>query len=139
MTDNPYQPPQTSSQVIGVLSGSREDLCSIAIYQKGVLVCIVIDLIMVVGSYVVPSEMNLWFAIVVLLVDCVAAAFVTMLAAKTYGTALGILLGGIVLGVHCRKPLLGLLILLAVNGKATAILKQNGIKVGFFGANVSSI
>jgi hypothetical protein len=30
-------------------------------------------------------------------------------------------------------------VLLVVNGKATAVLKQNGIKVGLLGANLSQI
>jgi hypothetical protein len=32
-----------------------------------------------------------------------------------------------------------LITLLVVNGKATAILKQNGIRVGLLGANLSEI
>ena len=53
---------------------------------------------------------------------------------KTYGSGLGILLG-----VLCLLPLVGLLVLLAVNGKATRVLKQNGIRVGLLGADLSSI
>ena len=36
-----------------------------------------------------------------------------------------------------RFPYIGLIVLLVVNGKATGILKQNGIKVGLLGANLS--
>ncbi len=48
-----------------------------------------------------------------------------MLAIKVYGTGLGI-----VPGVLSFVPLIGLIVLLVVNGKATGLLKQNGIKVG---------
>ncbi len=46
---------------------------------------------------------------------------------------------GIVLGLLCVIPLINVVVLLAVNGKATAVLKQNGIRVGLLGANIASI
>ena len=36
-------------------------------------------------------------------------------------------------------PCVGLLALLAVNGKATTVLRSNGIKVGLLGADLSKI
>jgi len=68
------------------------------------------------------------------LVGIVGAVCVFLLAIKVYGTGLGILLG-----ILSLVPCVGLVILLIVNGKATGVLKQNGIKVGFLGANLSSI
>ena len=53
---------------------------------------------------------------------------------KVYGTGLGIFLG-----ILCLVPLIGLIVLLAVNGKETRVLKQNGIKVGLLGATPLSI
>jgi len=48
--------------------------------------------------------------------------------------------GRIVLGVLSLVPLIGLLVLLVVNGKATNILRQNDIKVGLLGAkDISAI
>ena len=43
---------------------------------------------------------------------------------------------GVLLGMLTFVPGIGLIILAAVNGKATSILKQNGIKVGFLGAKL---
>ncbi len=134
MTTNPYQSPQTTSQVTGVLSGSRDDLRSVAKFQKGILVCILIYLVAVIGQFALPPELRSLVGIGVLLVGLVGAVFVFLLAIKTYGTGLGI-----VLGILSLVPLIGLMILLMVNGKATNILKRNGIKVGLLGANVSSI
>ena len=142
MTDNPYQAPQTTSQATGVLSGSRDDLRNVAKFQKGILVCILIYLVAVIvaviGQFALPPELRPLVAIgvflVALLQGLVGAVFVFLLAMKTYGTGLGI-----VLGILSLVPLIGLIILLVVNGKATNILKQNGIKVGLLGANVSSI
>ena len=134
MIDNPYQSPQTTSQATGVLSGSRDDLRNVAKFQKGILVCILIYLVAVIGQFALPPELRPLVGIGVLLVGLVGAVFVFLLAMKTYGTGLGI-----VLGILSLVPLIGLIILLVVNGKATNILKQNGIKVGLLGANVSSI
>ena len=62
------------------------------------------------------------------------AVFVFLLSIKIYGTGLGI-----VLGILSLVPLVGLVVLLIVNGKATGVLKQNGIKVGLLGANLSQV
>ena len=52
-----------------------------------------------------------------------------MLALAIYGTALGI-----ILGILTLIPLVGLIILLIVNGKATNLLREDGIHVGLLGA-----
>ena len=134
MTENPYQSPQTSSAAVGVLSGSRDDLRSVARFQKGILVCILIYLIAVIGQFALPVEIRPIIGIGVLLAGIGSAVFVFMLAMKVYGTGLGI-----VLGILSLVPLIGLIVLLIVNGKATGVLKQNGIKVGLLGANISAI
>jgi ABC-type enterochelin transport system permease subunit len=46
---------------------------------------------------------------------------------------------GIVLGILTFIPLVGLIVLLIVNGKATNVLRQNGITVGLMGAKSSQI
>lgn len=55
-------------------------------------------------------------------------------AVKVYGVGLGILLG-----VLSLAPCISLIVLLLVNGKATSVLRQNGIKVGLMGADLSTI
>ena len=45
MSENPYQSPASIPQAVGVLSGSREDVRNVAMYQKGILVCILIYLL----------------------------------------------------------------------------------------------
>ncbi len=134
MTENPYQAPQATSPAVGVLSGKRDDLRSVAKSQKGILVCILMYLVAVFAQFAIPPEVRMLFLVGVLLVVLVGAVFVFMLAIKVYGTGLGIVLGFLSL-----VPLVGLVVLLIVNGKATGILKQNGIKVGLLGANLSSI
>jgi len=137
MTSNPYETPllpQTESTAIGVLSGTREDLRSVAKYQKGILVCILFYLIAVAGQFVLPPEIRPLVGIPVLIAGIVGAVFVFLLAIKVYGTGSGILLG-----ILSLVPCIGLIVLLIVNQKATGVLNQNGIKVGLLGANLSKV
>jgi hypothetical protein len=134
MSDNPYQPPRVDTQVIGILSGGRDDLRSVAKYQKGIIVCILFQLIAVICQVVLPAEIRLIFGLGFLVCGLVGTVFVFLLAIKVYGAAIGVLLS-----ILALIPCVGLFVLLAVNGKATGILKQNGIKVGLLGANLSEI
>jgi hypothetical protein len=148
MTENPYQAPQSMPVAVGVLSGTRDDLRSVAKCQKGILVYmlvgILIYLVAIFGQFALPSEALLLVNLAVLIVGLVGAVFVFMLAIKVYGTGLGITLG-VLSSVPLPfvplpfGPLIHGIALLVVNGKATKVLKENGIKVGLLGANVSSM
>jgi hypothetical protein len=134
MNENPYQVSQTNPTAMGILSGTRDDLRSVAKSQKGIIVCILIYLVAVIAQFALPPEARPVVGLGVLVVGLASAVFVFMLAIKVYGTGLGI-----VLGILSLIPCIGLIVLLIVNGKATGILKQNGIKVGLLGANISAI
>ena len=143
--ENPYQPSVSTedsiSEVKGILSGSREDLRRVAEYQKGIISCILLQflfyiLIPVLGAALGPyGGLGSVIALLGLLVVAIAGAvFVFMLAIKVYGIGLGI-----AFAIGSFFPCLGLILLLVINGKATSILQQNGIKVGFLGANPAAI
>ncbi|MHB1037970.1 MAG: hypothetical protein ACYC35_26375 [Pirellulales bacterium] len=134
MSDNPYQSPRADVGVSGIRSGRREDLRSIASYQKGILVCILVYLVTVIGQFVLPEGIWLFVALGVFAVGIAGTVFVFLLAMKVYSTGVGILLG-----ILSFIPCVGLLVLLAVNGKATTILRANGIRVGLLGARLSDI
>ena len=134
MSENPYQPPASSEPAIGVLSGSREDLRTVATMQKGILVCILLQIIGTVGQVVSPPGLAMAFAGLALITGIASFIFVLLLAMRVYGVGMGILLG-----VLCMIPCIGLISLLVVNGKATSVLRQNGIKVGLMGAKLSDI
>jgi hypothetical protein len=132
--ENPYAPPRASERAIGVKSGRREDLRTVAVAQKSILVCILLYLLGLIGVFIVPPEYRLYALIPVVLVGITAVVSVFILAMKVYNVALGILLGiGTTLGC------IGLLVLLMVNQKATRILEANGHHVGFFGADLSKL
>jgi hypothetical protein len=134
MSENPYESPRAEAPVVGVLTGRREDLRSVAQYQKGILVCILIYLVAVFCQFLIPPEFRLFLALGVLVIGLVGTVFVFLLAMKVYGAALGVFLGILTL-----IPCVGLIVLLVVNGKATSVLKQNGIRVGLLGADLSQV
>ena len=125
MSYNPFEAPASNSRVVGIVSGSREDLRKVAKFQKGILVCILVYILAVAGQFALPPQIRPMVGLAVLVVG---------LAMKTHGTVLGI-----ILGVLCLVPILGLLILLLVNQKATTVLQSNGIKVGLLGADLRSL
>lgn len=131
MDENPYRAPLADGPVVGVLSGRREDVRSIAIYQKGILVCIVFYLCDVIGQFFVPEQLRPFLGLGVLLIGLMGMVFVFLLAIKIYGTG-----AGIVLGLLTFIPCVGLIILLIVNGRATNVLRQNGYTVGLLGARL---
>lgn len=104
-------------------------LDAIATRQKGVILCIAVYLLAVVGQFALPADARILAAIPGLLAVVLGAVFVFMLAIKLHGPVVGFMLGVLTL-----VPLLGLLVLLLINTKATAVLRAHGVKVGVFGA-----
>ncbi|HLA83780.1 MAG TPA: hypothetical protein VJL29_03220 [Thermoguttaceae bacterium] len=131
MSVNPYEAPPIEAEVIGVRSGRREDLKPVAFYQKGIQICILFYLVFYAVTFAVPPMWRFIPAIGVIGVAITGFVFVILLAMKVYSPVLGILLGLLTL-----LPCLGLLSLLIVNGKATAVLRENGIRVGLLGASL---
>ena len=134
MSSNPYESPSIDEAVTGVLSGDRADLRAVARHQKGILMCILLNFIVVFGQMAVPVTFRPILGWSVLAIGLAGTAFVILLAMKVYSPVFGV-----VLGLLAFVPLAGLLVLLSVNGKATRILKQNGIRVGLLGADLSMI
>jgi hypothetical protein len=132
MSENPYQAPPVEPPVVGVLSGTREDLRSVAVYQKGILVCILVYTIAFIGHYLVPPVLRIVPVMAGLGAALAGVAFVFLLSTKVFRIGVGILLAILTL-----IPFLGVIVLLAINGKATAILKLNGHHVGLLGADLS--
>lgn len=134
MNENPFQAPRAVEPPVKGRNRSREELLSLAKAQKGIMICILLYLISVFTQFAIPENLRLILGLGVLVVGIVGAVFVFQLAIKLFGTGIGVLLGILTL-----MPCLGLIILLVVNGKATNVLKDNGIHVGLLGANLSSI
>jgi hypothetical protein len=113
---------------------ARADLRTIAVRQRGIMFCILGYLVLVAAQFAVPEELRIIPALLAVAVSVAAAVFVFMLALSVYNTA-----AGIVLGILTLVPLIGLIILLIINARATRILRQHGIRVGLMGANPRQI
>src|SRR2546422_1471883 len=125
MNENPYQAPVAPVRVFGLKSGTREDLRSVAAYQKGIIVCILIYLLAVFVQFALPQPFRVFLGIGILALGIVSTVFVFLLSTKVYTVGLGLLYAFLTL-----VPCIGLIMLLVINAKATSILRQNGIKVG---------
>ena len=96
--------------------------------------CILAYLALVLGQFLVPQEVRIFVGLAALVASMAAAVFVWMLALSVYNTGTAI-----VLGVLTLIPLVGLIVLLIINGKATNILRAHGLKVGLLGTDPSQL
>ena len=131
-----YQAPPAERPVVGVLGGTREDLRTVAVCQKCITLCVLVYVVVWVAAMALqsvippmPLFMLIWVALAAILAGVVC---VFVLSTKVYGVGVGILLG-----IPALIPVVGLIVLLALNAKATAVLRQNGHHVGFWGADLS--
>jgi hypothetical protein len=135
MTDpSPQLPPQTLHYA---QSTGGPDLRTLAFRQRALNVCILAYIVLFASQFALPRDQPVFLLIlgVALLATVVTAAvFVFMLSVSVYGTGIGILMGVLTL-----IPLVGLIVLLLVNSRATATLRKNNIKVGLLGADPSRI
>jgi hypothetical protein len=130
--ENPYAPPRVTDIAVGVKSGRREDVRSVAVAQKAIMVCIILQLLGSASRFVVPPQYLLYVLIAILCILLASTVSVFFLAMKVFNVGLGI-----VYGIGALIPCIGLIVLLVVNQKATKILRDNGHEVGFFGADLS--
>ena len=113
---------------------ARNDLRQIAVRQKAIMYCILGYIVFFVLGFVLPEELRVIAGLGVIAAAITGAVFVFMLAISIYNTAAGILLG-----LLTMVPLIGMIVLLIVNMKATAILRAHGIRVGLMGADTKQI
>jgi hypothetical protein len=128
--DNPYAPPRVVDRTIGITSGRHKDLKTVALAQKSILVCITLRLLGTVSQYFSPPEYLFFVEIALYCGLAVPAVSVLILAMKV-----GL---GIIYGIVALIPYIGLFGLLIVNQRATKIPRDNGHRVGLFGADLGS-
>ncbi len=108
------------------------ELRQVALYQKAILFCILAYILAIPTQFLLPPGLRPFLLIFVLAVAIAGMVFVFLLALKLYNVGIGVLLG-----ILSLIPLVGLIILLVINGKATSLLQLAGYKVGLLGANLS--
>ncbi len=130
--ENPYAAPRSTDLAVGVKSGRREDLKTVAAAQKSIMVCILLQMVGGASQFFVPQEYLLFVAIGLLCIIVASTVSVFVLAMKVFNVGLGV-----VYALGALLPCIGLIVLLIVNQKATRILRDNGHAVGFLGADLS--
>jgi hypothetical protein len=134
-SENPFQSPRTDARAVGVRTGSMRELYNVARYQRAVLLVQILGgvaSVLIAPSVTPPIALLLNLGL--LLIGLASTVFVFLLATNVYSTAVGV-----VCGLLALIPCIGLITLLIINSKATGILRQNGIRVGFLGANLAEL
>jgi uncharacterized membrane protein len=133
-------PPPIPNRPLGYATPSLPDLNlrKVAFQQRAIMLCILGAIFaLVAGIFSIENHMPALggaFYLIYLGVVVTGAVFIFMLSITLYNTA-----AGIILGILTLLPLIGLIVLLIVNSKATKTLRARGIKVGLLGANPASI
>jgi hypothetical protein len=122
----------TIKKTKGKKAAKRAYLKGVAVSQKGVLISLLLQILFNIAMFASNGQMKIAAAIAVVVVALVGTVFTFMLAIKVYSVGLGVLLGILTL-----VPLVSLIVLLTVSGKATKILRESGHDVGFMGAKLS--
>jgi hypothetical protein len=131
--DNPYRAPEAEIRPVGIKSVSREDLWRVAQAQRFLMLCIVAMLSCLAVMPAIPTLLGTEIATLFYLATILAGAGCTFaLAMRMYSTSVAILVGVLTL-----IPCFGLIYMLRMNQRAAAFLRDNGINVGFLGANMS--
>ena len=112
----------------------QEKIKRVAMYQKGVLVCLLLQLMAIAGALAGPMAIQALLGYGLIVLFFAGAVFVLLLAMICYGTSTGV-----VAGIVALIPCIGVIVLLIVNNSATKLLKKEGIRVGLLGADLSQI
>ena len=110
----------------------EETLGRIASYQRIILLCVLAYIMLIVFQFFIPPEYRFLLIGALGITAVTAMIGVFLLSVQVYNVGLGI-----VLGILTLIPLIGLFVLLTINGKATSILRMHGIHVGLLGADFS--
>jgi len=119
---------------VSVKSDDREKIKRVAMYQKGVLVCLFLQLMAIAVGSAGPMATRELLGYGLFVLWIVGAVFVFLLAITCSGTSTGVLAG-----IGALIPYFGIIVLLIVNNSATRTLKDEGIRVGLLGADLSQI
>jgi hypothetical protein len=137
MQDNPYRSPAETPETSPLDNLSPTALAEIrqtALLQKGLIVCIALQIVSIIGAAFLPQELKQIVAGIYVVVALAGGICTFLLAMTLYGIGLGILMSA-ASGIPC----VGLFVLLTINGKATAELREYGVEVGLFGVPWSKI
>jgi hypothetical protein len=143
---NPYQSPQevTVAPIIPTvpnLDAQRAKLRRVARYQRWVLLSLLLNIGVTIGMYVAAqgsTVVGLTVLALALIIQMFQVTCVVMLTGELWNAWIAILCA-ILCAILMFVPCISLLTLLVINQKATGLLQEHGIRVGFMGADVNKI
>jgi hypothetical protein len=128
-------PPPVPLGYAAPVAAPATDIRKIATMQRTIMFCILAELFVMVarGGAFASGMMGLAMVtfLLYLAVVIIACVCIFVLAMSLYSPAVGVLLG-----ILALVPIIGLIVLLVVNGKATKVLREHGLKVGLMGAKL---
>jgi hypothetical protein len=110
----------------------RWQLRSVALYQKLLLVGLLLQVLALIGWLVLPDSLSLVVWLTLVPVGLATTVFAFLLSMRVFGTGLGVLMGMLTL-----LPAVGLIALVVINVKATGVLGAHGYQVGLLGVPLS--
>ena len=146
MSTNPYQTPQLATEPTSTYGpgSDREKLRRVAKYQKWVIYALLVNIVMNIALNAVamsaqqPGAGSLLILLGILFVALIIAG-ITMVAVFMLANAVYSAAGGVLCAILMLIPCVSLITLLVLNSRATTVLQQGGVKVGFMGANPDQI
>jgi hypothetical protein len=136
--DRPRRRPRRDSDLPRL---RRDDLRTVAWAQKIIIFCILGNLATIPLRFALEAmpamaglASLLLLIVFYLAIAITATVCVFMMAVKVYSTGTGVLFGFLTL-----IPCVGLIMLLIINAKATAVMKEHKIRVGLLGARMSDL
>ena len=141
MEDSPYKSPEIEtfqdSSPEKTPGLDREKVIRVAKFQRWVILAVLANiglyiLVLVMGRQPFPVSLVVPAVALPVVVFMIASIFMLTQQLKNAGLA-------VLCSVLMFVPCVSLIVLLVVNQMATSFPKANGIRVGFFGADASSI
>ena len=120
-----------------MLGGSgNAELKQIAQYQRGLILSVLGQIVGIIlsgaGNASHAPVLQLLAGLLMIVAGIAGLVFVVLVALRLYSTA-----SAIMLAIAMFIPCVSLIVLLSLNGAVTKRLREHGINVGFFGANMS--
>jgi hypothetical protein len=131
---NPYQSPQFVGQATAVDPVDREKLRRVARRQKWVLYALLAQVAVFFLLFPVTYA-DQQGPIAVLSLTFWALAIASMVAIFRLAKEVASIALAVICTLFMLMPCISLITLLVINGRATKLLQEHGVKVGFMGAN----
>ena len=132
MTDDPYRAPTADLALEHIDQPGRA--VEVARRQRVLLIVFLINILASVGIQFMPPHLAPVAGLIQIVVGLAVLITTARLAWVVYGKA-----GAVIMTLLALVPLLNLLVILAANARASRLLKELGVRVGFMGVDVAAL